>query len=90
MVAYHLYQFNSKILNINHFYFPFYSLKIISITTAMQKNFCLEKEKDILIYLSSFLKLNWYYNKSKLPFPSRITTDSPVVISITVEGSLPP
>ncbi len=41
-----LYQINTKIRYINHFYFPFLLLKIISIAIAMQRIFASIK-KDI-------------------------------------------
>jgi hypothetical protein len=42
------------------FLFPFFCVKNYYYNYGYTKNFCLEKEKYIPIYLSGILVLNWY------------------------------
>jgi len=49
-----LYQKRNKITDINSFYFPYFSLKIISITCAMQRFFALNTKKYSNLFIGSF------------------------------------
>ena len=53
------------------FLFIFFSVKNYFRNKGYEKNFCLEKEKYILIYLSGVLLHNWYYKKNDY-FTNRI------------------